>query len=137
MSAAVSPDLAVVIKDFDESQHPRDWTGKFTSGGDTGESSGAGLKSVSSRAWAGKAQTIKTSLSKLEVGALGERTTEAYLWSLGHVPVKPTNAKINNFPVDLLADHMAVEVKTGLVSNGPSAQQWRATIGQPGKKEAK
>jgi hypothetical protein len=29
-----------------------------------------------------------------------------------------------------------VEVKAGLVSNGESAQHWRATIGQPGKAEA-
>jgi len=35
-----------------------------------------------------------------------------------------------------MADHIVVEVKAGLVSNGPSAHHWRATLGQPGVKES-
>jgi hypothetical protein len=46
------------------------------------------------------------------------------------------NVRVNNAPVDLLQDHNAIEVKAGLVSNSKSAQHWRATIGQPGKKES-
>src|SRR5208282_2069144 len=48
----------------------------------------------------------------------------------------PVNSEQKNFPVDLIQDHELIEVKTGLVSNGSAAQQWRATIGQPGKVES-
>lgn len=79
---------------------------------------------------------MHSNLSKQEVGALGESITIAYLKSLGMKDARALNAKVNNFPVDLVQNHDAIEVKTGLVSNGPSAQQWRATIGQPGKAES-
>ena len=36
----------------------------------------------------------------------------------------------------MLQDHQLIEVKTGLCSNGKTAQHWRATIGQPGKEES-
>jgi hypothetical protein len=45
------------------------------------------------------------------------------------------NVGVNNAPIDVAGDHMAVEVKTGLASNGVKSQHWRATIGQPGKAE--
>jgi hypothetical protein len=48
---------------------------------------------------------------------------------------RPLNAEVNNFPVDLIQDHGVIEVKTGLASNGDTAQHWRATIGQPGPTE--
>jgi very-short-patch-repair endonuclease/uncharacterized protein YoaH (UPF0181 family) len=74
-------------------------------------------------------------MSKLETGALGEKLAIEYLKSLGFKDARTLNEVGNNFPVDLIQDHEAIEVKTGLASNGASAQQWRATIGQPGVKE--
>jgi hypothetical protein len=75
-------------------------------------------------------------LSKLEAGRLGEKIVLEHLHSQGFKDAKPMNAKQNNYPIDMVQDHGAIEVKTGLVSNGKGAQQWRATIGQPGKKES-
>jgi hypothetical protein len=39
--------------------------------------------------------------------------------------------------VDIIHDHNLVEVKGGLVSNTKGAEQWRLTIGQPGKDETR
>lgn len=75
------------------------------------------------------------SLSKQETGKLGESIILAHLQSQGMKDARPLNAKVNNFPVDAIEDHGVIEIKTGLSSNGASAQQWRATIGQPGKEE--
>ena len=79
----------------------------------------------------------KRTLSRQESGALGEQIIIAHLKSQGKTDAASLNVRGNNFPVDLVHDHELIEVKTGLVSNGKSAQQWRATIGQPGKAETK
>lgn len=93
------------------------------------------LTKTSSRAWTGQTVELKTSMSKLETGELGESIVISYLKSQGFKDAGSLNIKGNNFPIDLVQDHEVIEVKTGLVSNGSSAQFWRATIGQPGKKE--
>lgn len=111
-----------------------DANGKFCSTG--GGAGGLKIKATRNRAWHGEQVETKTKLSKLESGALGEQIAIAYLKSKGMKDARTLNVQRNNFPVDLIQDHSVVEVKTGLVSNGKSAQQWRATIGQPGKKEA-
>jgi hypothetical protein len=97
---------------------------------------GIKLSSVKDRAWSGSEIATKTSMSKLETGELGERILTQYLQDQGKADARPLNAKTSNFPVDLIQNHGVIEVKTGLVSNGKSAQQWRATIGQPGKQES-
>src|SRR5262249_21269479 len=84
-----------------------------------------------------KSEPVETTnpLSKLETGALGERIAIAFLQNRGFKDARPLNTSTNNYAVDMVADHEAIEVKTGLVSNGTTAQHWRSTIGQPGNKE--
>jgi hypothetical protein len=95
------------------------------------------LKATKSRAFTGQQIATKTQLSKQETGAIGEAVITNYLRQFGGLAdARPLNMKESNFPVDMIGDHELIEVKTGLVSNGPSAQKWRATIGQPGKAEA-
>jgi hypothetical protein len=127
-SGANSGDAA---PDFVEGEHPRAPDGKWT------DAAGAvKIKPTKERAFSGRAVATHASLSKLETGAVGEAVVISYLKSKGFQDAKPLNTRATNFPVDLVGDHHLIEVKTGLVSNGPSAQQWRATIGQPGKAEA-
>jgi hypothetical protein len=89
------------------------------------------------RAFAGAQIETKKKLSKLEVGELGEKIVIDYLKSTGAKDARGLNIKQNNFAVDVVQNHGAIEVKAGQVSNGRSAQQWRATIGQPGKAETR
>lgn len=93
------------------------------------------LAETAERAFAGRQESVKTKLSKQETGALSERIALAHLRKAGFRGAEPTNAKITNFPVDIKHDRGVVEVKGGLVSNGPGAQQWRITLGQPGPTE--
>jgi hypothetical protein len=106
--------------------------GRFCS---TGSSSSGGSAKPTQRVFTGKVVETKAKLSKLEVGAIGEQMVIDYLRSQGKRDARTMNVRVNNAPVDLLQNHTAIEVKTGLVSNGKGAQQWRATIGQPGVKE--
>ena len=144
----------VQVGDFEESKIKRVTSGphggEFASKGGSGSGSSAGkksktvtahqtgltLKSVKQRAFSGQPVETKTKLSKLETGKIGENVVIQYLQDKGLKDARPLNDKKNNFAVDLIQDHGAIEVKTGLVSNGKSAQHWRATIGQPGPKEA-
>jgi hypothetical protein len=104
--------------------HGNQWT---TRGG------GGSLKSTSRRAM--EAPTGERP-SKLETGRLGEELAVRFLQDQGFKDARTLNVERNNFPVDLVEDHRVYEVKAGLASNGLQAQQWRATIGQPGPKEA-
>jgi len=110
-----------------------DEQGKFGPGGGASGASGAkgGVKPAKEKAWAGEQVAISTAMERGEVGATGERVAAAVLGK----DARTLNVKGNNFPADLVHDSEVVEVKTGLASNGTSAQQWRATIGQPGKAE--
>lgn len=73
--------------------------------------------------------------SKLEVGEAGERLAIRLLSKLNGTSFIALSEGLNNAPIDIGGDRQAVEVKTGLASNGRTAQHWRATIGQPGKEE--
>jgi hypothetical protein len=120
--------LYITAFDPDEA---RDEHGRWTRGGET-----PSLKQSTGKAWNGNIVPVRTPLSKQDVGKLGEAIAIGYLKTVqGLSDARHLNSKLNNFPVDLIQDHGAIEVKTGLVSNGKSAQQWRATIGQPGKAE--
>ena len=83
----------------------------------------------------GQARPIRATISKQESGQLGEHVVIAWLQSQGFADARPVTQERNNFAFDVIRDHEIIEVKTGLVSNGPSAQQWRLTIGEPGVKE--
>lgn len=89
------------------------------------------------RVWQGSSHAQGTGgLSKLETGARGEALAMQVLGEAFGEEFQTVNVGINNAPVDIAGAGFAVEVKTGMASNSPSAQHWRATIGQPGKKEA-
>lgn len=124
----------------------RDALGKWIAGSGTSaaaeeaetleEGAGAVLRPAEKQVFSGAPVETQTKLSKLETGAIGERVAIAHLkQNLGIHDAGPLNSHITNYPIDISGDHIAVEVKTGLVSNGKAAQQWRATIGQPGKSE--
>jgi hypothetical protein len=97
----------------------------------------AGISGGGQKVYQGQQKETRKQLSKLETGTIGEEVAAAYLYSTGVKDIHSTNVKGNNYPVDLVGDHRAFEVKAGLVSNGYSAQQWRTTIGQPGPSEQK
>lgn len=96
-----------------------------------------GLKLVKapSRVFAGKSVETAERLSKQQAGALGENIVLEYLHMTGFKDAAHVNEKQKNFPVDAFQDHSLIEIKTGQVSNGESAQHWRATIGEPGEEE--
>lgn len=102
-----------------------------------GSAPGGGHGSASNRVWEGKQHAqAESKLSKLEVGHAGEKLAMQVLSEKMGVPFGTLNVGVNNAPIDVGGDHTAVEVKTGLATNGSTAQHWRATIGQPGKAEA-
>lgn len=89
------------------------------------------------RVFGGKPVALAHKPSKLETGEIGEKIALQLLLEQGFGDARRLSVEeAQNFPVDVMADHHVVEVKAGLVSNGESAQHWRATIGQPGPKEA-
>lgn len=93
------------------------------------------VKPTKKRAFTGQTVPIKDPISKQESGKIGEAIVIAWLKSMGFGDARHLNLDRNNFPIDLIQDHESIEAKTGLVSNGSGAQQWRLTIGEPGKKE--
>jgi hypothetical protein len=132
---------------FDESKHPR---GQPENAGEFGNAAGSPAKQLDAsksgkknlapskeKAWSGTPVEIKNKLSKLESGALGEKIVTDWLKDQGFADARTLNADRNNFPIDLVQDHEVIEVKTGMASNGETAMQWRATIGQPGPEETK
>ena len=117
---------------------PRGDHGRWTAGGSGGgKSKGFGLHPIKERAFNGEPVALKMKLPKLGAGELGEKIALDYIRDKLKLPNADTLhlKAANNFPVNLIGDHELIEVKTGLASNGKSAQQWRATIGQPGKEE--
>jgi phage-related protein (TIGR01555 family) len=127
--------------DFKESEHPRKADGKFAIGGSGLKSKTAvkTLKQTNSKAFKGESVELKSKISKQESGAIGENAVIAWLKKqpkfkdAGHAEEKGHNS--SHFPVDVKADHHVFEIKTGLASNGKSAQQWRITVGEPGQAE--
>lgn len=116
-------------------EHPQTVEGEVSPAFEHAVGGGLKITATKSRAWNGKQVEIKTQLSKQETGRIGEAAVLAHLHGQGLKDARPLNEKQSNFPVDMVQDHGAIEVKTGLVSNSSAAQQWRATIGQPGKSE--
>jgi hypothetical protein len=97
----------------------------------------AGEPEPQERVFGGKPVALAHKPSKLETGEIGEKIALQLLLDQGFGDARRLSVEeAQNFPVDVMADHHVVEVKAGLVSNGESAQHWRATIGQPGPTEA-
>lgn len=114
-------------------------SGHFDHSGRPGKIGG----SAPARVWTGVAQAAQTDVvdnaaaghARLRTGQVGEQLAMRVLSERIGVPFQTLNVGINNAPIDVGGDHTAVEVKTGLASNGPTAQHWRAMISKPGKKE--
>lgn len=98
-------------------------------------SGGISLKPTKQRAFDGNTVALKNQLGKQEAGKLGESVIISWLKSKGFSDAQTANTERNNYPVDLVQDHELIECKTGSAGNGAAAQQWRITIGQPGKAE--
>lgn len=115
VSAAFDPD------------EPRDEAGKWTVA--------RGLKPVKERAYTGEQKTPVVRLSKMQTRDIGEQLAVQY--AKRYLPngddARLLNTVRNNVPVDIQADHTLIEAKCGLASVTPSARQWNAKIGQPGK----
>lgn len=105
-----------------------------TATGDTG-STRKTPKRIDTKVWNGEPEQAESTLSKLETGAIGENLVMALLTDQHGVPFGTVNQGVNNAPFDVAGNGYAVEVKTGMATNGKSAMHWRATIGQPGKAE--
>ncbi len=92
------------------------------------------IKSTKERAFTGEPVTIKTEISKQEQGAVGEAVLIGWLKTKGFKDARPMNLDRNNFPIDLIQDHEAIEAKTGIASATEGAQKWRLTF-NPNKAE--
>ena len=119
---------------FEEDEHPRGEDGKWIFAGGSSAAT-VKLQKVKKPTYSGSSVETVTRLSKLETGAIGESVVIEHLRATGLKDATALNTKQNNFPIDLMAGEFCVEVKSGLISNGRSAAQWRATIGQPGPGE--
>jgi hypothetical protein len=109
--------------------------GPHPDGSDQSVHGGDRAGSDSARVWSGRQHEAENQLSKLEAGAIGEQLAERALEEKLGVDIATLNVGINNSPIDLGGDHVAVEVKAGVATNGRSAQQWRATLGGAGPAE--
>lgn len=92
-------------------------------------------KPIDAKVWNGEPEQAESTLSKLQTGAIGEQLVMSLLTDQHGVPFGTVNQGVNNAPFDVAGNGYAVEVKTGMATNGKSAMHWRATIGQPGKAE--
>jgi len=92
------------------------------------------LTPVNDRAWEGK-PTGTRQLSHSKTGTLGESIAHRFLIDQGHKDVQFLNVGRGNYPVDLIAGDLLVEVKAGLSLNQPDSQKWRVTIGEQGEEE--
>lgn len=114
-------------------------SGNFGHAGRPGKLGG----SAPGRVWSGVAHTASEARAagseaghaRLQTGQIGEQLAMRVLTEQFGVPFETLNVGINNAPIDVGGDHTAVEVKTGLATNGPTAQHWRAMISKPSKKE--
>jgi len=83
----------------------------------------------------GEPVETKTKIGKQDTGKLAEKHVLNWLKEQGLQDAQQLNAKISNYPVDLFAGNLLIEVKGGLISNSKKARRWRASIGQPSKTE--
>lgn len=104
-------------------------------GGSAAEGTPTAPKRLEGKVWTGEPEAATPSLSKLQTGAIGEKLVIDLLTEAVGVPFGTVNLGVNNAPFDVAGNGFAVEVKTGMATNGKSAMHWRATIGQPGKAE--
>src|SRR5579864_2594038 len=72
------------------------------------------IKPSARRAFSGVQVETRTKLSKQEAGKLGEQIVIAHLKLQGFSDARPLNLSKNNYAVDLVQDHAAIEVKTGV-----------------------
>jgi hypothetical protein len=95
------------------------------------------LKPEAQRAFEGEQVPSKTKLTKLQKDEVGEQIMFRLMEKLGLKNPQSLNEHygVNNYPLDLAGDHLAIELKTGDASNGPSGQQWNTKIGQMGPAE--
>ncbi len=93
------------------------------------------LKKIKDRVWTGNRKDIKSEMTKLQAGDLGERIVVSWLRRRGFNDADSLNNIGNNFPVDIGHNHEVLEVKAGLISNTRKSWHWRSTIGEPGPKE--
>jgi len=89
---------------------------------------GLKLKPTTKRAFNGKQVPVKLKLDKDSTGKLGENIVIRHLQMQGMDDARKAVTKGNHFAIDVVQDHGAIEVKTGLVSNAPKSQQWRVTF---------
>lgn len=118
--------------------NPRHKPAGSSEGGQFAESEGGGvvLSRAKTKVFKGKPVEVDNQLSKLETGDLGEDIAKAYLKDVkGLDDVRIQGLTAAEKATDIYAGDKLYEVKAGQVSNGPSAQQWRMTIGQTGKEE--
>ena len=95
-----------------------------------------GERKLNEKIWGGRQHpTVGKKLSKNQVGRIGETLAIEVLSQHFGSQFETLNVGMNNAPIDIGSREQAIEVKTGLSSNGKSAQHWRATIGEPGKSE--
>jgi hypothetical protein len=101
-----------------------------------------GGSAADTRVWSGTQQASAQELSneaagyaKLNTGQVGEKLAMKVLSEKFGVPFETLNVGKTNAPIDVVGNSSAVEVKTGLATNGPTAQHWRAMISKPSKKE--
>jgi len=104
-------------------------------GGSAAEGTPTAPKRLEGKVWNGEPEAATPTLSKLQTGAIGEKLVIDLLTEAVGVPFGTVNLGVNNAPFDVAGNGFAVEVKTGMATNGKSAMHWRATIGQPGKAE--
>lgn len=103
--------------------------------GERGGSAPSGLGG-GDRVWTGERQSrAPDKPSKLRTGQIGESIVLDLLNNQYGEIFKSVSQGTHHTPIDLAGDSLAIEVKTGVASNGRSAQHWRATIGQPGPTE--
>lgn len=122
---------------FEESEHPRGKTTQPSTPGSFAPKDyvpSVTIGMATDRAYNGKTEPTETKVSKSKVGRLSEDIIIAYLRSHG-LSADPLNLQRNNYPIDIMQGNNMIEVKGGLVSNGPSALHWRMTIGEPGPTE--
>lgn len=115
-------------KKFDESKHPRGKGGKFTTK--------TGIQDIETysggKVYKEKAVPTKSFISKTKTGDLAEDITILYLRNvLGIKDADFLNRFENNYPVDIMGDHMLIEVKGGVISS--TSDRWKVTLGEAGK----
>ena len=87
------------------------------------------------RVYKGKMVETKNKLTKLQSRDIAEAGVMRLLQQHGLTDAKQANIDKPNYPVDLMADHLVIECKGGLVSNNEKSHRWTASIGEPGKEE--